>query len=380
MNCSQIKYCSKCILPNTRPYLEFDANGKCNCAEGSGKANIDWTSRYESLVALAKSVKSLKRPYDCVIPVSGGKDSTWQVVTALELGLTPLCVTWRSPARNRLGQKNLDNLISLGVTHFDVSINPVTEQIFTLKSFERLGVPLVPMHMAMHAITLQIAINFKVPLIIWGENSAFEYGGEEHLQGVELNHEWLLKYGVTHGTTWRDWIDAELTEQMLAPYRWPSDQEQRDAGVRAVFLGHFIAWDPEKTKSLAEKHGFKEADTPATGLYNYADVDDAFLITIHHWMKWYKFGFTRLWDNLSLEIRNGRMTREEAIQYLVENPEPYPEQAIDDFCKFVAISRERFFEIANKFRNPNVWQKDQAGEWFIPDFITDTWQWANEST
>ena len=135
--------------------------------------------------------------YDCIIPVSGGKDSTWQVITALDYGLKPLCVTWKTPARNTLGAKNLQNLVNLGVDHIDFSINPKVERRFTLKAFEGLGSPVIPMHMALHAIPLQFAVNFRVPLILWGENSAYEYGGQdEALKGVRLTHAWLKKYGV----------------------------------------------------------------------------------------------------------------------------------------------------------------------------------------
>ena len=193
--------------------------------------------------------------------------------------------------------------------------------------------------MALHAIPLQVAIGFNIPLIIWGENSAFEYGGDDvNLKGFKLNHSWLKKYGVTNGTIAQDWIDEELTSQDLAPYYWPSDAEQEKSGVEAIFLGHFIQWDPEMTFKVACENGFTPSDAPKTGLYNYADIDDEFLITVHHWMKWYKFGFTRLWDNLSLEIRNGRLTREEAIVLLRNEANYVPQMRLICFLNTWYIS------------------------------------------
>ncbi|MCB1922039.1 MAG: N-acetyl sugar amidotransferase, partial [Candidatus Competibacteraceae bacterium] len=195
-------------------------------------------------------------------------------------------------------------------------------------------------------------------------------------KGFRLNHAWLKKFGVTNGTTAEDWIDDELTREKMIPYFWPSDSEQEEAGVRAVFLGHYFRWDPEESYRVALKHGFQSIETPKTGYYAYADIDDEFLITIHHWMKWYKFGFTRLWDNLSLEVRNGRMSRDDAVD-LIRNAGPeQPDEEIDQFCQYLGIDRKHFFEIAEKFRNTEIWKKDSHGNWYIPDFLISDWSWS----
>lgn len=370
-----LQYCKTCVLPDSRPNLKFDKDGLCNCATKAQKMAIDWKQREQYFAELVKEVKSKNAVYDCIIPVSGGKDSTWQVIKALEYGLRPLCVTWKTPARNALGEANLQNLISLGVNHIDFSINPKVEKRFTLKAFKKLGSPVIPMHMALHAIPLQLAVGYKIPLILWGENSAFEYGGsDEALKGFSLTHAWLKKYGVTNGTTAEDWIDDELSAADLQPYRWPSDEEQNASGVKAVFLGQYLPWDPLDTFRVAKEHGFKEDDKPKTGLYKFADIDDAFLITIHHWMKWYKFGFTRLWDNLSLEIRNGRLTREEAIQIIRERGNEEPKEEIQKFCDYLGISQQTYYEIAESFRNHEIWTFEN-GHWKIKDFLLDNWNW-----
>ena len=123
------------------------------------------------------------------------------------------------------------------------------------------------------------------------------------------------RYGVTGGTTARDWVSDDLTERELTPYFAPAPEELETAGVNAVFLGHFVPWDPQRSLETAVAHGFEAAEAPRTGFYDYADIDDDF-ISVHHWFKWPKFGFTRTFDNLSLEIRNGRIGREEAIEVL----------------------------------------------------------------
>jgi N-acetyl sugar amidotransferase len=375
---TEMRYCRTCILPHTRPNIRFDANGKnCNCATAEKKAAVDWTAREAMFRQLVAETRAKGARYDCIIPVSGGKDSTWQVIKALEYGLKPLCVTWKTPARNVLGAANLQNLINLGVEHIDFSINPLVERCFTLKAFAKLGSPVIPMHMALHAVPLQIAVGLKVPLILWGENSAYEYGGEdEGLKGTRLTHAWLKKFGVTNGTSAEDWIGDDLSRRDLAPYFWPSDAEQDAAGVNAVFLGHYFRWDPVMTYEAAKARGFQADDKPKTGYYAFADVDDEFLITIHHWMKWFKFGFTRLWDNLSLEIRNGRMSRDQAMEIVRASGEEMPVEEIRRFCDYVGINESRFFEIVDSFRNKDIWKKDMEGHWRLESFLIPEWKWA----
>ena len=370
-----IRYCKTCVLPDSRPNVTLDENGVCNGSTFRQKEKINWDERKKEFEKIVKKVKSKKTQYNCVIPVSGGKDSTWQVIKALEYDLNPLCVTWKTPGRSKLGHSNLNNLINLGVDHIDFTTNPSVEKLFTLKAFKKFGNPLIPMHMAMHAIPLQIAVNFNIPLILWGENSAFEYGGDDKLMGDTLDHKWLKKYGVTNGTSYKDWIDNDITKDCLSAYQWPSQEQQKMAGLKAVFMGYFFKWDPLTTYKIAKNHGFISAKTPKTGFYNYADIDDTFLITIHHWMKWYKFGFTRIWDNLSIEIRQGRMSREEAIEIIKKQGEENPIKEIKLICNYLEITQNEFFEIASGFRNLEIWDVNERGIWYIKNFLIDGWVW-----
>ena len=370
-------YCTVCITPASRPKIELDAEGICNaCAAQSIKRKIDWEARREAFRAVVASAKARSSGYDCLIPVSGGKDSTWQVVTCLEQGLNPLAVTWKTPVRTRVGWENLENLIRLGVDHIDYQVNPKVERTFMYLALLRYGDPAIAMHMAMFNIPLKIAVRFDIPLVVWGENSAFEYGGtEEERRGFQLDRRWLKEFGVTHGTTAHDWVSKELPARALTPYFGPTDEDLAAKGVLAVFLGYYFPWDPVTSLEVARAHGFKvREEGPKTGYYNYADIDDDF-ISIHHFLKWYKFGFTRLFDNLSIEIRNERMTRDEAIRIVRERGDDTPHEDIEKFCRFVDITTERFFEVIEKFRNPAVWVK-RDGVWMIDDFLAPDWKWS----
>ena len=134
-----MRYCSNCILPDTRPNLVIGPNGVCNACRSHGtKAEIDWEARKQAFEAVVARAKSRSTGYDCLIPVSGGKDSTWQVVKCLEAGLNPIAVTWKTPGRTAIGQRNLDNLVALGVDHIDYQVNPKVERKFTPSSRARI--------------------------------------------------------------------------------------------------------------------------------------------------------------------------------------------------------------------------------------------------
>jgi N-acetyl sugar amidotransferase len=350
----------------------------CNaCCTHATRRAIDWHSRAEAFREVVANAKRRSTGYDCLVPVSGGKDSTWQVVTCLAHGLRPLAVTWKTPARTAVGAANLDNLVRLGVDHIDYQVNPHVEKRFMLAALRRAGDPAIPMHMALFGIPLMLAARLRIPLIVWGENSAFEYGGtEEESRGLALDERWLRKFGVTQGTTWSDWLGSELDEGAMTPYRGASADELATAGVLAIFLGYYFEWSPQASLKVAEAHGFRpRAEGAKTGLYDYADIDDDF-ISVHHWLKWYKFGFTRLFDNLALEIRNGRLTRAQALAILRQRGEETPHDDIAGMCRFLGINGGAFFSIAETFRNRAIWTRRSDGIWTMPDFLIPDWAWS----
>lgn len=372
-----MRYCARCVLPDTRPGITLLDDGVCNACHAWSETTreVDWSARADDFRRLVDGVKRLKRSYDCVVPVSGGKDSTWQVQLCLEHGLHPLAVTWKTPGRTELGQYNLARLVELGVDHIDFQINPHVERTFMLRTLERSGSTAIPMHMAIFAIPLTIAVRFHVPLIVWGENSADVYGtSDQSLRGHELTKEWLRVFGVTGGTTAEDWVDSELTRQRLTPYFGPSDEELAAAGTRGIFLGYYFGWDPERSLQSALQSGFKVRTAgPKVGYWNYADIDDDF-ISIHHYLKWYKFGCTRLFDNLAVEIRCGRISRADAISEIRRLGSQYPREDIERLCEFVGITVPQFHALIEKFRNPKIW-RCHDGVWTIPNFLVPDWEW-----
>ncbi len=370
-----IKWCKNCVLPNTRPNLKIGVDGVCNaCIQSQKKIVINWMDREIQFKDLVKKVKKKNNIYDCIIPVSGGKDSTWQVIKCLEYDLRPLAITWKTPERTKIGEKNLKNLISLGVDHIDFTINPKVESKLMYNSFKKFGTPLIPMHLAIYNLPVRIAQFFGVSLIVWGENSAFEYGGKK--KGFEryINSNWIKNYGATNGTEMKDWISSDLTEKALSPYSMFIDEKKIQTKTSGIFLGYFFKWDPVEIKKISQNNGFKyDKKYKKTGFYEFADIDDN-LISIHHWLKWFKFGFTRTFDNLSIEIRNKRLSRPKAIKIIKKLGNETPFNDIRKFCQFLKIKKKEFNEIVEFHRNPKIWRKND-GIWKIKNFLIDDWEW-----
>jgi len=374
-----MKYCKYCVTSSSHPRSILDDTEVCSACTGhEERVEVDWKSREARLAKIIEEVKAKSNGYDCLIPVSGGKDSFWQIVTCLEYGLNPLAITWRDPARLPIGQENLEKLVAVGVDHLDVTVNPKTDKLFLLKSFEKYGVPGIPKHMALYNMPLNLAVKFNIPLIIWGENAAIEYGDiDDADSGCDVDYAWLNKHGVTQGTTAADWVDDELSRKALTPYFAPTVEELERNPVRAIYLGYYLPWDPVNSFNVASRYGFV-APPKGPGYYSFDDVDSEF-IAIHHYLKWYKFAYTRLFDNLSLEIRNGRITRDKAIKVIAERGSERPMNDIEAFCDYVEISTERFFEIAETFRNHDIWHKVD-GTWQIKDFIVEDWDgWKDQN-
>ena len=369
-------WCKKCLLPNTRPNLIIENNGNCSaCNNFTNKKKTNWKKRKQEFIRLVKKIKHKKLRYDCVIPVSGGKDSTWQTIKCLEYGLNPLAVTWKAPQRTKVGQDNLENLISLGVDHIDWTINPKIEKKLTLESFKKFGSVAIPMHLAIFNIPVLIASHFKIPYVIWGENSAVEYGKLNKKDSQKnLTKEWIKNYGVTNNTEAKNWVSKKLPKNKLSSYFNFNTYDKDKFQTQSIFLGYFLKWDPQKTFNISKKFGFKANRKARTGYYNFADIDDDF-ISIHHWLKWYKFGFARIFDNLSLEIRNKRISRAKAIKIIKSQGIKPPLNDIKKFCKYCEISEKKFFDFAEKFRNRKIWKKNKNNIFYIENFLINDWHW-----
>ena len=273
-----MKFCTKCVMPETKPNLHFDQDGVCDACRSQENKNIDidWGSRKAEFLELIKKYK--KHPiYDCVIGVSGGKDSTFQVLTMLNLGLNPLCVCFEPTIPTKVGRKNLKNLNNLGVDIIHIKRDPIVYKKLAKEAFKRTGDNEWQNHLGIFTCVPRIAVNFGIPLIIWGESPQLEYGGPATSKDNNiLDKNWLDKFGGLLGNSIEDMIGVDgLDEKDLYFYTYPSDEELKRVNVTGLFLGYYFKWDYKENLRISQENGFKCSDRPVETTYeNFENLEE----------------------------------------------------------------------------------------------------------
>ena len=366
----EIKYCTKCLFPETKPDLSFNDEGVCSaCVAAEDKdKGIDWEERKSEFF---KIVERYKLPegslgWDCLIPVSGGKDSTYQAWFMKEVcGLNPLCVCFETAVVTEVGQKNIDNLSKMGMDVIHFKKNYASYKKMVVEGFKLIGDEMWPNHDGIFTIPVMFAVKFNIPLIIWGENSQQEYGGPnlESAKSPILNRKWLEEFGGLLGYRIQDMVGVDgLTEKELSPYFYPSDKEIEKVGVTGLFLGSYFFWDARKQLEIIKKHGFSvKEDGPVEGTYtNYENTDEK-LVGLHDYLKYVKYGFGRATDHAGIDIRNKRISREEGIKLVKEFDGKYPSYAVSEFIKYSGMGKEEIDSIIDSFTNPVLFAQDEKG-------------------
>ena len=360
-----------CLFPETKPDLFFNEQGVCSaCISSIQKKNeIDWNNREKEFFEIINKYK--KQPnesgYDCLIPVSGGKDSTYQAYFMKEVcGLNPLCVCFETTSITELGQQNLDNISKMGIDVIYFKKNYEVYKSMVIEGFKRVGDEMWPNHIGIFTIPVNIAVKFNIPLIIWGENPQQEYGGPlEAVENKYLNRKWLEEFGGLIGNRIQDMIGINgLTEKDLTPYFYPSDEEIEKVGVIGLFLGHYFFWDAKKQLEIVKKHGFSvKEDGPVEGTYtNYENLDEK-MHGLHDYLKYVKYGFGRATDHACIDIRNKRISRNEGLKLVKEYDGKYPHNSINEFVKYSGMTKPEVDSIIDSFTNSMLFEKDQDGNY-----------------
>jgi N-acetyl sugar amidotransferase len=369
-----VRYCKRCLFPETKPDLGIDAEGVCDaCRSAEIKHEIDWDARGEELRDILERYSSKDGTrYDCVVPVSGGKDSTYQVMKILELGYRPLTVTWSACSYTDIGRQNIESMQQLGVDHIQFTPNPKVYRAIFAEAFRRVGDGCWPCHVGIFSYPIRVAVNYKVPLLIYGENPQFEYGGPaSRAQNPIIDRQWLEEFGGLLGNRIEDMLGVEgITESDLIPYRYPTDEELADVGVTAIFLGYYQRWDARKQLEEVLKSGFKvntSVSDFADGVphqegtfTNYENLDGKF-VGVHDYLKFLKFGFGRATDHASIDIRNERISRDEAKDLVRKYEGKVPRRYLEEYLEFVGMTEDEFYETLDAFTNKAIFRTDEYG-------------------
>jgi N-acetyl sugar amidotransferase len=356
-------------MPDTKPDLHLDEAGVCNaCRAFEQRKQVDWDVRRKELDAVLERYRRKDGSnWDCIVPVSGGKDSTAQVIRMLQLGMNPLCVTSTTCDLSDLGRKNIENIKNLGVDYVEFSPNPVVRHKLNRIGLKQVGDISWPEHVAIFTIPVRAAVQYNVPLLIWGENSQNEYGGPAAAaKNNALDRRWLEEFGGLLGLRVSDLPGMEgIQAKDLVTYTYPGDEDLKRVGVTGLFLGYYLPWDGYSNALLAQAYGFLTFRTTVEGsVVNYENLDNHHT-GIHDYFKFLKFGFGRATDIACLHVRRGRITRQDGMELVKRHdgkfPWTYLDKPLDKILEPLDLTVDEFIKTCDRFTNKKIFVKDAKG-------------------
>ncbi len=370
---SYVSYCKRCVYPEIAVNLSVDEAGicsSCRVAEEFGKlTDVFWQERKVKFEKILQEVRQHNQSdYDCIIPVSGGKDSYYQAhIIANEYGLKPLLVTYHGNNYLPEGDYNRDRMREIfDADHLVFGPSVKVLKMLNRLCFRKMGDMNWHAHCGIMTYPIQIAVKFNIPLIIWGETAWDISGMYEPDDFVEfsarMRHEHALR-----GYEWYDMLDDEkekLSEKDLIWAKYPGDEEILKSSVRGLYIGNFFKWDPNQhARMLQEKYNWKPAQQPFERTYRtISNLDDRYENGIHDLLKFIKFGYGRASDHASKDIRSNYLSREEGIE-MVRKYDHIVSSDLYYWLDYVNMSEEEFWEIADSFRDPRVWWIED-GQWW----------------
>lgn len=364
-----MKYCINCFYPNTKPDLAFNKDGLCAaCISFEKRRKINWKEREKEFIKIINIVKKKSNDYDCVVPVSGGKDSTSQVIKSLEYGLKPLCVNVRTCNLSPLGRKNLDNITKLGVDLIEIAPNPTVRKKLNKIGLFEVGDISWPEHLGIFTIPINIAVKFNIQFILWGENSQNEYGGPiSATYNKYLERSWLEEFGGLLGLRVDDIFNHyEIKKEDLALYMYPSIEKIKKINLKSMFMGYFFPWNGYENAILAKKNGFLyyEKLVEGTGV-SYENLDN-YQTGIHDYFKYLKYGFGRTTDIMNNLLRRKIISKKAAKgiikKYDGNFPHTYLGKKIVEILEEINVSMDEFIKCCDQFTNKKLFKCDNQNK------------------
>lgn len=387
---AEVKFCRKCVISNQRPNsvvefgnkptdkkptIGFDEQGVCSaCRYAEIKEKIDWNRRENDLIELCNKFRRGDGRYDCVVPGSGGKDSAFTShILKTKYGMNPLTVTWAPHKYTKIGWENFQNWIHSGFDNILFTPNGKAHRLLTRLAFENLVHPFQPFIIGQRLIGPRFSVLYDIPLVFYGENQA-EYGNSisENFD-PKMNPEFYwrdesLDVGsiVLGGVRVDDLIrDYDLSLGDLNPYIPERKSLFNRVGTEVHYLGYYLKWDPQECFYYASEHtGFSPNSERTEGSYSkYSSIDDQ-IDPLHYFTTFVKFGIGRATYDAAQEIRNGKITREEAVALVHRYDDEFPKKYFKSILDYMEISESRFFEVIDSARSPHLWGVE-GGEWIL---------------
>jgi N-acetyl sugar amidotransferase len=371
-----MEFCKRCLYTTAHPLgLVLDDEGVCSgCRVHEEKDTLDWTDRWGRLERIVAPYRSSDgRKYDCIVPVSGAHDAYYIVHLVKErLGLNPLLVSYNRYFNTPLGIRNLANLrIRFNCDILYQNVNPDSVRRIVRSTLRRLGSIHWPILAGQSVFPVQTAVRFRVPLIIWGAHQGLEQVGMfSHLHEVEMTRRYRKDHDLM-GYEADDLLSVfdTLTDGDVWQYRYPDDAALDAIGVRGIYLGNFVRWDPKaQHEAMIRQHDYVSA-TFARTFDTYDHVDCFNYMDLHDQLKLFKHGYSRVTDHASREIRHGRLTREQGLA-LVRRHEQAPPEHLLRFCEWLGMQPESLRFMLDQHRNPAYWNASSPGAWTFQGWST----------
>lgn len=358
-----MKRCNNCLMMSTRPRLQFTKDGRCSACEWAEikKNKVDWESRVKELCALCDKIRG-KNQWDCIVPVSGGKDSTYVADKMKnEFGLNVLTVTITPPLETKIIQKNLENFLAHGFNNLKVTPNPVIMQEINKKCFVEQGRPLNGWTSCVQSVMFRFATYFRIPLVMFGEEGETEYGGTKELRDVPFYDADYAINVYTEGNDPRKYSD-KYSEGDLRLWLYPDKEDMKKADFKVGHWSYFEDWDPYDHWICArDNYGMNKNDHRNTGTYSDFGQIDTPLYSLHTYMMYLKFGFGRCLQDACIDIRAGRLTRDEAIDLVKKYDGESIDEFIPEFLEYFQMTDKEFVQVLRRHTNKDLFDWNDDG-------------------
>lgn len=370
-----MKFCKCCIMPDTRPGITFNEEGVCiACLNNKKKDFIDWDERFKELKELCDKYRR-KEPgqYDCIIAVSGGKDSHYQVYVMKELmNMNPLLITVEDFfTMTEAGKHNVKNISeAFGCNMISFKPNRRAARIISRYMFEKYGRPLWYVDRLLYTVPLYYAASLNIPLLVYGENVSYEYGGVDDKETYSAREQ--VFNGVAPGIELDELVEAGVPRDELTYLEAPSRELLNK--LEPIYLSYFVKWNAIKNYEVAKRFGFKDLTHEwerTNHIENFNQID-SYGYLLNAWMKYPKYGHAYATDYAARWVRYGLLTRDEAVKLAEERDHALDPKIMEDFCAFVGMTTKEFYEALDKLYNKDLFYKNEFEQWRLkPEFIEE---------
>lgn len=362
-----MKYCKKCVMPDTRPGIKFNEEGICSaCQSFEKRKEVDWNQRYKELEELCDKYRGMNgTSYDCAIAVSGGKDSHYQVYLMKEvLKMNPILFSVEDNFEmTEAGKHNLKNISEeFGCNIISLKPDRKAQKKLMKFTFEKYGKPTWFIDRLIYTFPMHMAIKFNTPLLVYGENVSYEYGGSNYEETYSAKNQ--LSNGVASDIDMNEFLQIEgITEKVLDMTKAPSIEDLNK--LDPMYVSYFLPWNSYSNYQFAKKRGFKDLTHEWDRTHHIESFDqiDSRAYLVHSWLKYPKFGHASATDYASRFVRYGLLNREEAIDLVRSHDHNLDPKCVEDFIKFVGYSESEFWNIIDNLYNKDIFEKNAFGEW-----------------